>query len=77
MKPDNSDKARNNEKTNSEFLSNARRVGESHPFLAACALVPMEPSVREVGRWRKGQGRALKAAWKKWPNSKNLPKLRG
>lgn len=62
--------------TNREYLDNALRVGEAHPFLIACRLAGMEPTTREAARWRKGQGRALAAAWQRWPKSKNLPRLR-
>lgn len=61
--------------THGAYLINALRVGESHPFIAACRLAGVEPSAREVARWRRGAGKALDAAWRRWPRSKTLPQL--
>lgn len=63
-------------RSHADWLANAKRAGESHPFLVSCRLAGIEPGLREVARWRDGRGVALEAAWAKWPKSKNLPKLR-
>jgi hypothetical protein len=62
--------------SNADWLANARRAGDSHPFLIGCRLAGIEPTAGEAHRWRKGRGRALEAAWARWPRSKSLPKLR-
>lgn len=46
-------------------------------FVRACAWVGIAPGIREASRWRRGEGAALLAAWRRWPRSKTLPRLGG
>jgi hypothetical protein len=62
--------------THADYLANARRIGDGHPFIRACELAGVEPSVRQVALWRAGRGAVLAAAWARCPRSKNLPRLR-
>jgi hypothetical protein len=62
------------ERSDNDFLAIAQRT-PGHPFLAGCEAAGISPTVAEVGKWRHGKGRALAAAWKRWPRSKTLPRL--
>lgn len=61
--------------SNAEFLARAVE-NAGHPFARGCEFAGIDPGIREAARWRRGTGAALRAAWKRWPKSKNLPKLR-
>ncbi len=46
-------------------------------FVRACAWADVAPGIREAARWRRGEGAALLAAWRRWPRSRTLPRLGG
>jgi hypothetical protein len=66
------------ERSNAEYLARSLAVEQRqpgcHPFIASCRRAGIIPGLREVARWRRGEGAALEAAWERWPRGKFLPR---
>ena len=63
-------------RSDADFLILALRLGDAHPFMTGCKLAGVPATTTEVRKWRSGGGAALAAAWRRWPLSKSLPRLR-